>query len=249
MPTLSSSTIGPMSSLLWSAAAARVAGAVGLAKVPDGQEAARDALEETLQDWDTRRDWKFTQVVAPDITLAASATTFDLPTTFKKPYVAYLVNAKQALTYVERANWHRVAPAYTAASIARYYTLFNDANTGKGDIFPPQFASETMILLYYREIIYRDADDALLDIPKRWEVRILDGAKARICLGKHSQKSDRYFVLYEEGLKKAKEDDQRVPDQFVSFQSYVNIVPYANRNVGTTISDGWGVGWGEDWGS
>jgi hypothetical protein len=181
-------------------------------------DAAKDAIEETLEDWDTRRDWKYTQIVAPDITLAANATTFDLPTSFKKPYVAYLVTSRTSLSYIERANWHRVMPGSTDGGVSRWYTLYNDATTGKGDLFPKSGSADTLVVLYHRGITYRDGDNEFLDIPRRWQGYVLKGAKALLTLGKESRKSDAYFALYEAGLKKAKEDDQRLPDQFISFQ-------------------------------
>ena len=243
MPTLPSSSIGPMSQLSWLSAASRVAGAVSNTSVPDTLAAAKDAIEETLQDWDTRRDWKYTQVVAPDIALDAGSTGFDLPTNFKKPYVAYLQNSKTGLYYMERANWHRAMPGFTDGQIARWYTLFNENETGRGDLFPKQAAADILVVLYYRSVIYRDDDNAFLDIPQRWEVRILDGAKARLTLGKNSQKAEAYFALYEAGLKKAKEDDQRLPDQFVSFAPPSEMVQPAWLNPNSTwqSTSGWEI--------
>jgi hypothetical protein len=206
-----------------------------MASRAEALEAAKDAIEETLEDWDTRRDWKYTQVVAPDISLAADATTFSLPTSFKKPYVAYLVGSKSPLFYIERANWHRAMPGFTSGSISRWYTLYNDATTGKGDLFPKQASAETLVILYHRGIVYRDSDDALLDIPRRWQGYILKGAKALLTLGKESRKAGTYFGLYEAGLKKAKEDDQRLPDQFISFQP-----PSAmSRPAWLNVNSGW----------
>ena len=218
MPSLASTALGPMSELTWGNAIARVAGAVSMKGQPDAQAAAKDALSETLQDWDTRRDWKFTQVVAADISLTPGTSTVDLPSAFKKPYVAYLVANRTPLWYVERANWHRHLPGYTSQSIPQWYSLFNNLATAKADIFPICGITDTLVLLYYRPMTYDDSTDAFLDIPRRWEGYIIRGAKALLTLGKGSQKSDNYFALYENGLKRAKEDDQRVPDQFVSFQ-------------------------------
>jgi hypothetical protein len=220
-----------MSQMTWLTAIRRIAGAVSMKGQPDAQQAAREALSETLQDWDTRRDWKFTQVVAPDISLTPGTTTVDLPAAFKKPYAAYLVASKRPLWYAERANWHRVLPGYTSQSIPQWYALFNELSTGKADIFPTCGITDTLVMLYYRPMIYEDSDSAFLDIPARWEGYVTRGAKALLTLGKGSQKSDRYFDLYEMGLKKAKEDDQRVPDQFISFQPPDGqMQPYWNPN-------------------
>lgn len=232
-----------MSSLKWSAAAARIAGAVIGARQPDALAAARDAISETLQDWDTRRDWRYTQIVAPDLAIAVGDTAFDLPTTFKKPYVAYLNTGKNPLWYIERGNWHRVFPGTTSTSKPQYYTLFNEASTGRADIFPTAGAADTLTVLYYKSITYSDSDEAVLDVPARWEGYILDGARARLTLAKNSQKSDKYFMLYEAGIKRAKEDDLRVPDQFVAFRppDEMQVPPYWNPN--STWEATWGVGW------
>ncbi len=218
MPSLNNTALGPMSELTWTSAIARVAGSVSLKSAGDAQAAAKDALIETLQDWDTRRDWKFTQVVAPDISLTPGTESVDLPSAFKKPYAAYLVNSRRPLWYAERGNWHRAAPGYVDQSIPFWYTLFNNLSTGKADLFPICGITDTLVLLYYRPLTYEDSDNAALDIPRRWESYILHGAKALLNLGKGTQKADHYFALYEAGIKRAKEDDQRVPDQFVSFQ-------------------------------
>lgn len=242
MPTLPpTNSIGPMSSLTWGQAIARIAGVVSGARLPDAQGAARDALSETLQDWDTRHDWKFTQVVAPDILIDGSSDSFALPTTFKTPYVAYLHNTRQPLFYIERGNWHRMFPGEQARSTPKYYTLYNSNETGVGDLFPGSGVADTLVVLYYRSMTYNDDDGAMLDILQRWEGYILDGAKAKLCLGKVAgDKADRYQMRYEMGIKKAKENDRRVPDQFLAFQAPVRL------DIGRTFSD-WSTdtwGWG-----
>jgi hypothetical protein len=246
MPSLPSNPTVAMSTLTWAEAARRVAGAVSLARGPDAVEAAKEALEETFNDWDTRRDWKFTQVIAPDITVSVGDTTFNLETNFKKPYVAYLVNNRSPLIYVERSNWHREAPGYIDQGIPRYYTLYNNASTATGSLMPASSVGDTMVLLYYRDIVARDDDNETLDIPKRWTGYILNGAKARLTLGKESRKADMYFNMYEAGIKLAKADDQRVPDQFVTFlsQNEVNFMNYFNPNA--LSGPGWGFA--NDWG-
>lgn len=230
-----------MSALTWGAATARIAGAISGRNQPDSLGAARDALIETLQDWDTRHDWKFTQVVADDIAVDSSTDSFSLPTNFKTPYVAYLVTNRKPLWYVERGNWHRMFPGEIARQIPAYYTLYNNDSTGAGELFPLCGIADTLVVLYYRSIIYEDDDGAVLDIPKRWEGYILDGAKSKLSLGKSAgDKTDRYQLRYENGIKRAKENDRRVPDQFLAFQAPVRLD--TSRSFSST---GWdGSGWG-----
>ena len=226
MPTLPSASTGPMSALSWREACARVAGSVSGARQPDSVGAARDALNETLQDWDTRHDWRFEQIIADNIAIDSAADSYTLPTTFKKPYVAYLVGAKVPLWYIERGNWHRAFPGEVSRQIPRYYTLYNTDATGNVDLFPLVGIADTLVVLYYRSMIYTANDDAVVDIPARWETYILDGAKGRLSLGKGAhQKADRYMAMYEAGIHKAKVDDRRLPDQFLSFEPPSQIAP------------------------
>jgi len=219
MPTLSLADIGPMSTLKWGTAISRIAGSVSGARQPDSLAAARDALNETLQDWDARHDWRFEQVVAPDIAITSATDSFNLPTNYKKPYVAYLVTSKVPLWFVERGNWHRAFPGDTSRQTPRFYTLYNNDVTGQGELFPLSGIADTLKILYYRAMAYSNSDEALLDIPQRWEGYILHGSKALLTLGKVAgNKSDRYMQLYEAGIKRAKEDDRRLPDQFLAFQ-------------------------------
>ena len=205
-----------MSNLTWAAAAARVAGSIAGRSQPDALGAARDAISETLQDWDSRRDWRYTQVVAPNIALTTGD--FDLPTHFKKPYVAYLASGKP-LFYVERANWHRSFPgSLTTASTPRFYTLFDGDSTGQGNVFPPPASADTLVVLYYRSTVYTGADESFLDIPARWEGYILAGARSNLTLSKQAGgKSASWESRYERGIAHAKQDDLRLPDQFLSF--------------------------------
>ena len=173
MPSLVSTNLGPMSTLQWGQATARIAGAVSGARQPDSLAAARDALVETLQDWDTRHDWRFEQVVADDIDITGATDTFDLPTNFKKPYVAYLVSSKIPLWFIERGNWHRAFPGDISRQSPRFYTLYNNDETGLGELYPPSSIADTLKVLYYRSLTYDDSDGALLDIPKRWEGYVL----------------------------------------------------------------------------
>lgn len=229
-----------MSDVTWGEAIRRVAGVASLAGQPDAQAAARDAISEVLRDWDVRRDWRYTQVVAPDINIAGGDTDFALPTTFKKPYVAYLNTGRTPLYYVERANWHRVFPGLSQGSQYRYYTLFNEASTGRGQLFPTAQAADTLTLLYYKAIIYEDADGSPLDIPDRWTGYILDGARYKLALAKGALgKANEYRAIWQDGIKKAKEDDLRIPDQFLSFAPPEAMSPSPYWNPNSTWESQW----------
>ncbi len=232
MPSLLPEQTLQMSQLTWRAACARVAGAISLANQPDALDAARDAISETLEDWDSRHDWRFTQIVAPDITISGGDSTFDLPTTFKKPYVAYLSGSRQPLFFIERGNWHRMFPGLTSQSVPGFYTLYNEASTGKGDLFATASSDDTLNLLYYRSMKYTDDDDATLDILSRWSGYILAGARMRLVASKIANDKALFWEKrYEMGIREAKKDDRRMPDQFLSFSGPASMTapPYWNN--------------------
>ncbi len=214
-----------------------------MASQPDALAAAMDAIRETLQDWDGRHDWRFTQVVASDISISSGTTSVDLPNTFKKPYVAYLNTSKQPLFYIERGNWHRMFPGTQTTSIPGYYTLYNVAAEGKADIFWTSSVSDTVKLLFYRSMLYDGDEHDVLDIPARWEGYVLAGSRMRLVAMKIANDKAMFWEKrYEMGIKQAKEDDRRMPDQFLSFEapSSMSIPPYWN-NINSTWES-----WGSD---
>jgi hypothetical protein len=237
VPTLPSGSFTTMSTLTWGDAISDVAGAVSLKSSGDTRLAAQRAITATLQDWHTRHDWRFTQVIASDIPIAAGTSDFALPSTFKKPYVAYTSTTRPALEFIEVGNWYRAASLYGSGGGPWFYTLFNSDDTGLGQVFPPVGSDSLIQLLYYREGTYYPTDDTTaLDIPKRWEVYILDGAKARLTLGKESKKSDTYFALYEKGIKQARVDDRRQPDYFATFSPSANSDTNAFYNPNAAVA-------------
>ena len=230
-----------MSNLQWGAAAARVAGSIASAKQPDALAAARDAISETLQDWDSRHDWRFTQVVAPDIALTAADAHFDLPTAYKKPYVAYISGATSPLWYIERGNWHRSFPGVQPGGPPAFYTLYDSDSTGQGDLFPAADADSTLVVLYYRPITYTDDASAPLDILRRWEGYVLSGARGRLIGARvASEKAAFWLNMYELGIKQAKADDRRLPDQFLAFTPR-EIQANMARNPNMGFDGSWGV--------
>ena len=82
MPSLPSTAIGQMSSLLWQDAIARVARVLGGTSDPDLLQASRDFLRETLQDWEVRREWRYLNTVADDISVVAGTEEYELPAPF-----------------------------------------------------------------------------------------------------------------------------------------------------------------------
>lgn len=219
MPSLPSTALGQMSILPWSDAIARVARVLGGTSDPDLLGASRDFLRETLQDWETRREWRYLNTVADDIAVAsASGGEYELPATFKKPYTAYLSGTQTPLQYIERFEWDKRQNGQNSASTPGYYTLYNYAETGMVALWPPPSHADTLKVLYVRNITHEASDDTAVDIPARWEGYILAGARFRLLGSKEgSEKAQFWGQQYEQGFLKAVADDVRIPDSFMGF--------------------------------
>lgn len=218
MPSLPSTALGQMSVLPWSEAISRVARVLGGTSDPDLLGASRDFLRETLQDWETRREWRYLNTIADDIAVVSGTQEYDLPSAFKKPYTAYLSGSFQPLGYIERYEWDKRNSGLTSPSTPCYYTLYNYNETGQVALWPSPSVNDTLKVLYIRAITHEGADDVALDIPARWEGYILAGARYRLLGSKEgSEKASFWGQEYERGFLKAVADDGRIPDAFLAF--------------------------------
>lgn len=212
-----------MSTMSWTEASRRVARVVGGRSDPDALEAARDFLRETLQDWDTRRDWRYLHTIADDIAIVPGDEGADLPSAFKKPYNAYL-DGISPLTYIERFEWDKRTAGIPGPGQPAFYSLFNVENRGRIELWPHSSISATLKVLYTRSPGFV-ADDEPLDIPERWEGYILAGARYRLVGSKEgSEKAQFWKKEYEDGVGKAVADDNRIPDRFEGFRPMATLM-------------------------
>jgi hypothetical protein len=185
---------------------------------PNILAAAKDAISEAIQDWNTDKDWRFLQIIAPDIPITTATTRYALPSNFKKPYDAYLAGGVK-LEYVEARLHDTLLPGANAIANCTAYTLYNVGTTGEIQLLPNS-VNDTLTVRYYRPIIEADADGAFLDMPSRYVPGILAKARGLLCLDmKDFGGSDRWMAIAQTRLAWAKRDDDRIPDEEIRFRA------------------------------
>lgn len=218
MPSLSNSSAGQMSTMTWGQAKNTIAQVVGGQDDSDALQAAEDALSTIFEDWNTRRNWQFLQVQADDIAVVSGTNTYDLPTAFKKPYSAMLVNSPRVLWYTTRREYNRMRPSQSFVAYPTHYTLFNVASTGKIELIPSCGVNEVLRVWYYRLMSERGEDDDLLDTLGRYTTYMLDAAKARLLgIRGPTEKLPFWQGQAEAGFAKAQADDEGIPDEDTGF--------------------------------
>jgi hypothetical protein len=191
---------------------------VGGMSDPNILEAAKDALAEAIQDWNTEKDWRFLQIIAPNIAITSATTRYALPTNFKKPYDAYLVNSQIKLEYVEARLADTILPGGGSVAGCSAYSLYNVGTTGEIELLPTS-TTDTLVVRYYRPIIESDRDDAFLDLPSRYVPGVLASARSLLCWdAKDFAGGDRWAALGTKRLQWAKRDDERIPDEEIRFR-------------------------------
>ncbi len=234
MPSLQNTNAGPQSNLSWRAASRRVARSVGGMNDPNIVAAANDAISEALQDWNTEKDWRFLQIIAPDIAVTAATSRYALPTNYKKAYDAYLVSSQLKLDYVEIRLHDMMLPAAPLISSTSAYTLYNVGTTGEIQLLPNS-TNDTLVVRYYRPIKESGVDDETLDLPSRYVPGVLAKARAFMCLdAKDYSGFDRWMALATNRLTWAKRDDDRIPDEELRFRPAIfsgNLVHTADMEI------------------
>lgn len=198
---------------------------------PSALQAAKDCISESVDEWNRRHNWRFLQIVAPDITVVGGTQTYDLPSTFKRPYDAYLVTNKVKLKFTTRQMWDSLAPGDTSNSTPIAYSLFNVGTTGKIELLPIPASADTLVVRYYRDIQTPSSDGDVLDVPKRYEGALIAMARGILASLKNADdKAVMWTQRGEAGYKQAKADDIRIPDEVLSFDPEPFKSPALNPN-------------------
>jgi hypothetical protein len=204
---------------------------IGSEADPQALQAAKDSISEAIDEWNRRHNWRFLQIIAPDITVVGSTSTYALPTTFKKPYDAYLTGAKVKLGFVVRQQWDDYAPGSTSAGTPHVYTLFNQGTSGNIELLPIPAGGDTLVVRYYRDIQTPVEDGDVLDVPKRYEGALIAMARGILAsLKDANSKANLWTAKGEQGYKQAKADDIRTPDEQLAFEPAMYTGPLANPN-------------------
>jgi hypothetical protein len=221
VPSLSNTNSGPSATLTWDDAARRAARVIGGANDPETLDVAKEALSEILQEWNAEKEWRFTQIIAPAITVTADTARYALPTTFKKPYDAYLGNDHRKLEYLEGRRFDAMGGEASFRK-AVGYMLYNVGTTGEIELFGTPVAGdvpETLIVRYYRLIDTVGNGEDLLDIPAAYVPALLAGTRALLCAERADTALNYWEAKYRIRLAAAKVDDARIPDEVLGFVS------------------------------
>lgn len=196
----------------------RVARTVGGMSDPNILEAARDSISEAIQDWNTEKDWRFLQIIAPDIVMDGSTNRWPLPTNFKKPYDAYLKGLQIKLEYVEARLHDTLFPGGTSIAGGHGYSLYNVGTTGEIETLPNAVA-DTLVVRYYRPMVEIGGDGDYLDLPSRYVPGILAKARMLMCLDAKDHVGAKMWAdIATARLAWAKRDDDRIPDEEIRFR-------------------------------
>ncbi len=219
MPSLSNSNAGQMSNITWGQAKNEVAQVVGGQNDPETLLSAKAQIKAVLEDWNSRRNWQFLQVQADDIPIVNGTSTYDLPTTFKKPYAALLSVYGRPLSYITRRQYNLSRPwSQASPTVPIGYMLYNVVSTGKIELIPSNSLNDILKVWYYRLMIEEDSDDAFLDVLGRYANYVLDGARARLLgLKGPVEKLSFWMQQSEAGYLKAVADDETIPDEDTGF--------------------------------
>jgi hypothetical protein len=132
-----------------------------------------------------RRDWRFTKTTASAITLVDGTATYSLPSAFKRPSYAQLIETTdskkdRSLNYVDDGWLSHWLPQQNQTGIPQFYILRNDAIDGLVTVYPTPDATAasdfTLSVEYYKRIDNINDDNAPIALPEElWDVLILGG--------------------------------------------------------------------------
>jgi len=204
---------------------------IGSESDPKALQSAKDCISEAIDEWNRRHNWRFLQIVAPDITVSGGTSTYALPTTFKKPYDAYLATSRTKLNFLVRQEWDSYAPGSATSGTPFLYSLFNSGTTGNIELLPIPSGADVLVVRYYRDIKTPTGDDELLDIPQRYEGALIAMARGILASLKDAdRKADMWTMRGEKAYMQAKADDIRTPDEVLSFDPQPFLSPALNPN-------------------
>lgn len=212
-----------------------------VARVVGGQDEneirgqALDCLNRTRKHLNTM-DWRFLKTNASNITLVASTATYSLPTDFKSPSYARLLdtNGKQdkELRYVpDEVLTHWVADQESTGQPV-YYSLRNSYADGLITVYPVPGSSEastwTLDVEYYKRLPIISDDSTAIDVPEEVNRVLTLGAQYELLLER--EKNSPVIPLrrqdYLEAMRDLKNFDRRVGDEQARFRIGPSRAPF-----------------------
>lgn len=147
---------------------------------------------------------------------------YDLPSDWKAPYTARLLNAKIDLRYQNRRIIDRRAANEQDGSTPYWYDLFMVGSRGKLRLLKPPVASDILQLRYYRQMAHATAtsDATALDITDAYEPYLIAWAKWHFLTDKGEGRLEQgkiWYALAQEGLATMLKDQTQIPDEGLQF--------------------------------
>jgi hypothetical protein len=119
-----------------------------------------------------------------DIPLVAGSDTYNLPTPFKRPYIARIITgSERSLEWKDQKVLDKMFQNQTPQSLPAFYNLFNRTTfsqtrqNGKVRLFPIPSTAETLRVRFYRPIAEPSVDGTFLDVPDRYVYALLETAR------------------------------------------------------------------------
>lgn len=207
-----------LSSKSWNTAILEVARVVNGQDDDDQLEIAAGYISDAIKDWNARRRWKFLLDTA-SITLTTGVSTFYLPSGFKAPYSAYLVNRQKHLKWLSNREYIDKEIQFLTGDSLYYMSASPSNSLDRLSIVPAPPESDTLKLHYYRRMNSTVGTAETLDIPAEWEGFILSHAKEMMVADKGPTEKLQYWqMVAERGYKTAIDEDEDMPDTGVGFQ-------------------------------
>jgi hypothetical protein len=132
-----------------------------------------------------RRDWRFTKTTASAITLVDGTATYSLPSSFKRPSYAGLIETTdskkdRSLDYVDDGWFSHWQPRQNQTGTPGFYWLRNAAEDGLITVYPTPDTSAasdfTLSVEYYKRIDNINDDNTAIVLPEElWDVLVLGG--------------------------------------------------------------------------
>jgi len=161
-------------------------------------------------------------------------------TYFKFLYSARLLSSPRVLYPIDVRHYDRSIFNQTYA-IPTHYTLYTIGGDAKLRLIPTPSTADTLILKYYRAMTIPAVGDttSVLDIPQDYEFYLLGLAKALFLADKGGdpERQQFWWNYATQGLRQAKDDDSRMPDDDSGFMPGSTIAtPYnPNSTVAFTV--------------
>lgn len=186
-----------------------VARSIGGQNDPDQLNAAGDAIKETIQEWNLRRNWNFllTDNSTDPIDIVQGQELYALPAAIKEPHTARLLSLNRTLVYVLQRDIDRVVRSQTTEGYPSHYTLYNGATpfssmtletqVGFVKLLPvPAYSQvDDLLLRYYRNIADPVIDADLIDCPDRFLFALLARAKYYYLVNKDAESARTQHLL------------------------------------------------------